>query len=180
MIQEILCAPQWWRQLDWQFIFVEEIDLCMCGVEFLKGTGIVGAARSRRTVCPRRSCPQSKSAMRTRVGPLRTQNYLAPVLVGLSTAHRFKKPFVSITKSITDWTVGLAIIALFASACATPVGVTRLDEQAAHRELTANVLSAGKPSEYSTQILERTALSERFDQRSGNSACRVEFWAWQT
>ncbi|MGB3551809.1 MAG: hypothetical protein WA993_14050 [Candidatus Binatus sp.] len=58
--------------------------------------------------------------------------------------------------------VGLAIIILFASGCATPVGVSRLDEQAAHRELNANVLSTGNPSAYSTQILERTALSERF------------------
>lgn len=38
----------------------------------------------------------------------------------------------------------------------------RLDEQAAHRELNADVLSTGKPSAYSTQILERTALSQRF------------------
>jgi pimeloyl-ACP methyl ester carboxylesterase len=58
--------------------------------------------------------------------------------------------------------VVLALIALFASGCATPVGVTRLDEQAAHRELNANVLSTGKPSDYSTQILERSALTERF------------------
>ncbi len=67
-----------------------------------------------------------------------------------------------ITISSRSWTFGLAMIGLFASACATPVGVTRLDEQAAHRELTANVLSVGRPSAYSTQLLERTALSERF------------------
>lgn len=60
------------------------------------------------------------------------------------------------------WRGTLAIVLLLASGCATPVGVTRLDEQAAHRELGANVLSAGKPSSYSTQILERTKLSERF------------------
>jgi pimeloyl-ACP methyl ester carboxylesterase len=42
------------------------------------------------------------------------------------------------------------------------VGVKRLDEQAAHRELNADVLSTGKPSDYSTQILERSALTERF------------------
>ena len=71
---------------------------------------------------------------------------------------------MSIRRPIKTWTLGFAIIALFASACATPVGVTRLDEQAAHRELTANVLSTGKPSEYSTQLLERNALGERFDQ----------------
>ena len=57
----------------------------------------------------------------------------------------------------------LALIALFASGCATPVGVKRLDEQAAHRELNANVLSTGTPSDYSTQILERSALSDRFE-----------------
>src|ERR1700722_19960546 len=56
----------------------------------------------------------------------------------------------------------VAVIVLSASGCATPVGVKRLDEQAAHRELNANILSTGKPSDYSTQILERSALSERF------------------
>jgi pimeloyl-ACP methyl ester carboxylesterase len=56
----------------------------------------------------------------------------------------------------------LAFIALSASGCATPVGVKRLDEQAAHRELNANILTTGKPSDYSTQILERSALTERF------------------
>jgi pimeloyl-ACP methyl ester carboxylesterase len=56
----------------------------------------------------------------------------------------------------------LILIVLFAGGCATPVGVTRLDEQAAHRELNANVLSTGEPSAYSTQLLERTALSEQF------------------
>jgi len=63
-----------------------------------------------------------------------------------------------------NWTAALTliIIVLVASGCATPVGVKRLDEQAAHRELNTNILSAGKPSDYSTQILERTALSERF------------------
>ncbi len=61
-----------------------------------------------------------------------------------------------------SWKAALTLIALFASGCATPIGVTRLDEQAAHRELDANVLSTGNPSDYSTQILERSALTERF------------------
>src|SRR5258707_6172431 len=60
------------------------------------------------------------------------------------------------------WTALLILIVLLSSGCATPVGVTRLNEQDAHRELGANVLSTGKPSSYSTQLLERTALSERF------------------
>ncbi len=62
-----------------------------------------------------------------------------------------------------EWKAALALIALFASGCATPVGVKRLDEQAAHRDLDANILSTGTPSDYSTQILERSALSDRFE-----------------
>jgi pimeloyl-ACP methyl ester carboxylesterase len=58
--------------------------------------------------------------------------------------------------------VALAIITLIATGCATPVGVSRLDERATHRQLDANVLSTGKPSAYSTQILERTALSQGY------------------
>ena len=61
-----------------------------------------------------------------------------------------------------------------------PSESTRLDEQAAHRELNANILSTGKPSDYSTQILERTALSERFKSDPEIGACRVEFGTWQT
>jgi hypothetical protein len=67
-----------------------------------------------------------------------------------------------ITRTIGSTAVLFGIVVLFASACATPVGVTRLDEQAAHRELNANVLSTGEPSDYSTQLLERTELSEHF------------------
>lgn len=55
-----------------------------------------------------------------------------------------------------------AVFVLFASGCASPVGVSRLDEQAAHRELNANILTAGKPSAYATRILERSALSHRY------------------
>jgi hypothetical protein len=64
---------------------------------------------------------------------------------------------------LRSWSVAVvAFVVLLSSGCATPVGVKRLDEQAAHRELNANVLSTGKPSDYSTQILERSALSDRF------------------
>jgi len=78
--------------------------------------------------------------MKTRAASLASQTYLAFLLVHLS----------------------VAFVVLFASGCATPVGVKHLDEQAAHRELNANVLSTGKPSDYSTQLLERSALTERF------------------
>jgi pimeloyl-ACP methyl ester carboxylesterase len=57
----------------------------------------------------------------------------------------------------------IALLAIFASGCATPVGVEHLDREAAYRELGANILSVGKPSSYSTQILERTGLSDRYE-----------------
>jgi hypothetical protein len=85
-------------------------------------------------------------------------------LADFPAARGFKKLLVSITRSVSSWAVALSIIALFAGGCATPVGVSRLDEQAAHRELNANVLSTNKPSAYSTQILERTALSRRYQE----------------
>jgi pimeloyl-ACP methyl ester carboxylesterase len=87
---------------------------------------------------------------------------LAQVATTFSAAHSSKKLVTSIQRSASSWAIALAIIALFAGGCATPVGVLRLDEQAAHRKLNENVLSAGKPSAYSTQILERTALSQRY------------------
>jgi pimeloyl-ACP methyl ester carboxylesterase len=65
-------------------------------------------------------------------------------------------------KMVKQLATVLIFIVLFGSGCATPVGVKRLDEQAAHRELNANILSAGRLSDYSTQILERNALGERF------------------
>jgi pimeloyl-ACP methyl ester carboxylesterase len=105
-----------------------------------------------------------KSAMRARAVRLETRISIGPVWSDFTAAYELRELLIAIARSIRTWTLGLAIIALFASACATPVGVTRLDEQASHRELTANVLSMGKPSEYATQLLERNALGERFDQ----------------
>jgi pimeloyl-ACP methyl ester carboxylesterase len=57
----------------------------------------------------------------------------------------------------------LAAIALVASACATPVGVVRGTTQDVHRELTGNVLSTGKPSEWSKQVLHRDNLFDKFE-----------------
>ena len=83
--------------------------------------------------------------------------------IGATAMAAGKRSFLgSLSKFISSWTLGLAVLALLASACATPVGVTLLSEQAAHRELNANVLSTGQPSAYSTQLLERTELSDGF------------------
>jgi pimeloyl-ACP methyl ester carboxylesterase len=56
----------------------------------------------------------------------------------------------------------LALFVIFVSACATPIGVKHLDQQAAQRELNANVLSTGGPSAFSTRYVERTARAESF------------------
>jgi pimeloyl-ACP methyl ester carboxylesterase len=72
-----------------------------------------------------------------------------------------KAPPMAFTNT-RNWIVWVAIIFLLTNGCATPVGVERVDEQAAHRELNANILSSDKPSEYSTQLLERDGLAELF------------------
>ena len=58
----------------------------------------------------------------------------------------------------------LAAILLAASACATPFGVTHVDMQSMYHTVTANVLSADRPSQYSEQLLRRLGLEERFDK----------------
>jgi pimeloyl-ACP methyl ester carboxylesterase len=56
--------------------------------------------------------------------------------------------------------VGLLFVV---SACATPIGVVRGTTQQTYYALTANVLSAGEPSSWSTQVLHRNDLFDRFE-----------------
>jgi len=56
----------------------------------------------------------------------------------------------------------LFLVCLTVFGCATPVGVKRVDPQTVHRELTANVLSAGKLSERSQIVLNQKDLAEMF------------------
>jgi pimeloyl-ACP methyl ester carboxylesterase len=58
--------------------------------------------------------------------------------------------------------IGVIGLTLLASACATPISVIQLDPQAAQRELTQNVLTAGVPSRFSQIILNRADLYARF------------------
>jgi len=53
---------------------------------------------------------------------------------------------------------------LLASACATPVGVTRVDTPEMYRSLTTSVLSTGELSQYSENLLTRLGLRQRFDE----------------
>jgi pimeloyl-ACP methyl ester carboxylesterase len=57
----------------------------------------------------------------------------------------------------------LSTVLLLAAACATPIGVTRVDTQVMYRSVTSNVLSSDRPSQYSEQLLTRLGLRERFD-----------------
>jgi pimeloyl-ACP methyl ester carboxylesterase len=61
--------------------------------------------------------------------------------------------------------VGVSLFALLilAGACATPIGVTRADTQAAYRELTRSALSTGKPSAGSEIVLRRNGLAVRYE-----------------
>src|SRR5262245_1395778 len=60
--------------------------------------------------------------------------------------------------------LGLLLGALVvASACATPIGVDRVDHTVVYRSLSHSVLSSREPSLYSQQLLSRRGLTERFD-----------------
>jgi hypothetical protein len=56
----------------------------------------------------------------------------------------------------------LSGLLLLVGACATPIGVTRVDTQSVYRSLTASVLSTGQPSASTEQVLVRTGLARQF------------------
>jgi pimeloyl-ACP methyl ester carboxylesterase len=58
--------------------------------------------------------------------------------------------------------VACLLLAAAVSACATPIGVRRVDVQTVHRDLTASVLSTGRPSAPTAQLLHRLGLFDRF------------------
>src|SRR5262245_44771184 len=56
----------------------------------------------------------------------------------------------------------ICVLALITAGCATPVGVGYVDRTVAYRSLTANVLSAEKPSSFSARELMNRNLYQRF------------------
>ena len=58
----------------------------------------------------------------------------------------------------------LGILALMAWGCATPIGVNYVDRSVAYQSLTANVLSAEKPSSFSARELVNRNLYLRFEE----------------
>jgi len=63
--------------------------------------------------------------------------------------------------TMASWIAGLALIA---SGCATPIGVHHVDRSVAYHSLTANVLSAEKPSSFSARELMNLNLYQRFEE----------------
>ena len=58
----------------------------------------------------------------------------------------------------------LGILALIASACATPIGVHYVDRSVAYDSLTGNVLSTERPSSFSARELVNLDLYQRFEE----------------
>ncbi|HEY7318527.1 MAG TPA: hypothetical protein VIE89_13205 [Candidatus Binatia bacterium] len=58
----------------------------------------------------------------------------------------------------------ISALLLIVSGCATPIGVSYVDRSVAYRSLTANVLSAEKPSSFSARELMNRNLYERFEE----------------
>jgi pimeloyl-ACP methyl ester carboxylesterase len=61
--------------------------------------------------------------------------------------------------------LAFAGLVLLAAGCATPVGVTQLNLQAAYRLQTVSAISAGEPSEPSKTVLRRLGLLDRFEEQ---------------
>src|SRR5262249_10564480 len=56
----------------------------------------------------------------------------------------------------------LGVVLVLASACATPIGVDRVDHSVVYRSLTRSVLSGDEPSLFTEQFLRRHGLEEKF------------------
>ncbi|NNL65743.1 MAG: hypothetical protein HKP30_05835, partial [Myxococcales bacterium] len=75
------------------------------------------------------------------------------------------------------WPAWPLLLALLAGiACSTPVGVRRVSERDVHRTLTANVLSTGRLSVASRQVLLRLGLSERYDTEPATALATLHDW----
>ncbi|MGH7930076.1 MAG: esterase/lipase family protein, partial [Candidatus Binatia bacterium] len=76
-----------------------------------------------------------------------------------TTSRRFIGRLLSSKPAITC----LVLCGLIASGCATPIGVRYVEPRIAYHSLTANVLSAERPSSFSARELINLNLYERFD-----------------
>jgi hypothetical protein len=84
------------------------------------------------------------------------------------------------TKTMSHCTLGRAIlvnyvgaVALIVSACATPIGVTRVDPRTAEYELTANALNTDRPSSFSSRQLLNLGLYYLFDDKPQEALAKL-------
>ena len=68
----------------------------------------------------------------------------------------------------------LVLLALLASACATPIGVRRVSPQTVYRELNASALSTHAPSAATRRLLQRLGLTERFAKDPEGTLAEIE------
>jgi Alpha/beta hydrolase family len=71
------------------------------------------------------------------------------------------------------WLNYVAAVALFASACATPIGVTRVDPRTAQYELTANALNTDKPSSFSSRELLNLDLYQLYEDNPKEALAKL-------
>src|SRR2546427_5052611 len=73
-----------------------------------------------------------------------------------------KRKQTSSKLSILYW-YALALLLCLATGCATPIGVNYVDQRIAYQSLTANILSAERPSSFSARKLMNANLYQRFE-----------------
>ncbi len=82
-----------------------------------------------------------------------------------SIVHKMDLLAEQLARRSSRWLVLITLaIALIASGCATPIGVRYVEPRVAYHSLTANVLSAERPSSFSARELMNLNLYERFNE----------------
>ena len=71
------------------------------------------------------------------------------------------------------WALLVSYIALIASGCATPIGVTRVDPRTAQFDLTANALNTDRPSSFSTRQLLNLGLDELYESNPQEALAKL-------
>jgi hypothetical protein len=64
-------------------------------------------------------------------------------------------------------------LSLLVAACATPVGVTRVDTQASYHRLTSSAVATAHASEYSQRVLRRNLLQARFEEQPAEALAEL-------
>src|SRR4029434_1696486 len=71
------------------------------------------------------------------------------------------------------WVLLVSYIALIASGCVTPIGVTRVDPRTAQFDLTANALNTDRHSSFSTRQLLNLGLDELYENNPQEALAKL-------